>query len=104
MSIFEILIGIGVLVAGALTGWILNSMFGNKSYRSAKVDADRILRDAKDEADSQKNEKLIELEEEIFQQKQKLEDEFRAKNQSLKGMENQLANKENNIDIKNLKS
>jgi ribonuclease Y len=100
MSTFGIIIGIGILVAGTLAGWILNSMFGNRSYRSAKTDADRILKDAKDEAENLKNEKLIELEDEIFQQKQKLEDEFRAKNQSLKGMEGQLATKENNIDRK----
>jgi len=97
---FEITVGLTILAAGFIGGWLINSFFGSNSYRSAKQNSERLLQDAKDEADTVKNEKLIELDEEIYQQRQKLEDEFRVKNQSLKKIENDLSNKENNIDRK----
>lgn len=100
MTTFGILIGLSILVAGAIIGWLLSSYLGAASMRSSKEQSKKILKDAKEEAENLKNEKLIELEDSLFQQKQALEDEFEEKSQSLKVMEVDLTDKENNIDRK----
>lgn len=100
MTTYDIFLGLAILAAGFILGWLVNSLLGNSSFRVARQKSNQLLKDAKEEAQNYKNEKLIELEEETFQQKQKLEDEFRIKNQSLKKYENDLINKENNIDRK----
>ena len=100
MTTFGILIGLSILIAGAIIGWLLSSYLGAASMRASKEQSRKILKDAKQEAENLKNEKLIEFEDSLFQQKQTLEDEFESKSQSLKVMEVELADKENNIDRK----
>jgi ribonucrease Y len=100
MTTFNIILGFALLLAGLIFGWLLNSLFGSNSFRSAKEKADRIIQDARDESNNLKNEKIIEAEEEIYQFRQKLEDEFKVKGQSLKKLETDLTNKEYNIDRK----
>ena len=100
MTTFGILIGLGILIAGAIIGWLLSSFLGTAGMRASKEQSRKILQDAKEEAENLKNEKLMELEDSLFQQKQKLEDEFNRKGQSLKQLESDLADKENNIDRK----
>jgi len=100
MTINGILTGAGFVLFGFAAGWIINSLLGKRGLLSAKKESERILLDAKEEAESEKKEKLIEAEEEIFQQKQDLEEQFRAKQNSFKQVETELLIKENNIDRK----
>ncbi len=100
MTINGILTGIGLVFLGFIAGWIINSLLSKRGLLSAKNEAERILQDARDEAESEKKEKLIELEEEVFQQKQDLDEQFRAKQNSLKHVETELLSRENNIDRK----
>mgnify|MGYP005834734617 CR=1 FL=1 len=100
MTIFQFILGFALLLAGFILGWLINSLFGSNSFRSAKEKADQMIQDAREESQNLKNEKIIEAEEEIYQLRQKLEEEFKVKGQSLKKLEADLNSKEYNIDRK----
>lgn len=97
---FEIVIWIVIAVGGFFAGWLINSFLGEKSVSSAKKSSDQLLQDAKAEIENLKQEQLLEAQEEIYQQKQKLEDEFKHKRSSLNKLETDLSYKENNLDRK----
>ncbi|MCD4692159.1 MAG: Rnase Y domain-containing protein, partial [Calditrichales bacterium] len=100
MTTMGIVVGIIIIIISLTAGWIFNSFFGKNSYRTAKEKSDRILKDALDEAENAKKEKLIEAEEKIYLQRQKSEEEFKTKKNSLRKVEADLSSKENNIDRK----
>ncbi len=75
-------------------------MLGKKSLATAKKKAESIVQDAQSDIENLKKEKILEVNEETYQQKQKLENEFRSKKDSLKILENDLLTKDNNIDRK----
>lgn len=100
MTTMGIVVGIILIIISLTAGWIFNSFFGKNSYRTAKEKSDRILKDALDEAENAKKEKLIEAEEKIYLQRQKSEEEFKTKKNSLRKVEADLSSKENNIDRK----
>jgi ribonuclease Y len=83
-----------------LIGWFVNSYFGKKSYESLKIKAEDLLDNAKRESENLKKEKLLEANEEFYNLKQKLEDEFRNKKQSLQNLEHQLNERDSNVDRK----
>jgi len=81
-------------------GWILNSYTGKKSLYQAKTKAELLLENATTESENLKKEKLLEAEEENYNVKQKLEEEFKDKQYSLKNLEQELNTKDSNIDRK----
>jgi ribonuclease Y len=81
-------------------GWILNSSFGKKSLKSAREKENEIINNAKIEAENEKRERLIEADEEYYNLKQNLEEEFRNKKRSLQSEEQRLHEKDSNIDRK----
>jgi len=81
-------------------GWILNSYTGKKSLNQAKAKAELLIENATTESENLKKEKLIEVEEENYNVRQKLEEEFKNKQNSLKNLEQDLNTKDSNIDRK----
>jgi len=81
-------------------GWILNSYTGKKSLNQAKTKADLLIENATTESENLKKEKLIEVEEENYNLRQNLEEEFKNKQNSLKNLEQELNTKDSNIDRK----
>ncbi len=100
MALIDVLILLVVAVLFFGIGWFVNASAGKKNLTTARKKAELILQDAAAEGENQKKEKLLEASEEIYQQKQKLEEEFRSKKNSLKAYENDLNNKENDLDRK----
>ncbi len=100
MAAMDVVIPIVVAVVSFITSWIINSYLGSKSLKNAKSKAENLIKDAQDDAQNLKKEKLIELDEEIYNQRQTLEEEFKLRKQSLKKVETELSNKENNLDRK----
>ncbi len=98
MTIVFIMILLVVLSFGI--GWLLNSWLGKNSLSAVKKRSQEIIETAKDEAENEKKEKLLEAEDEIFQMKQHLEEEFEAKRKSLHQLESDLNTRENNLDRK----
>jgi len=94
-----IIILIAVLVS-FIAGWVLNSLIGKKSLATAKVKVESLLQDAKSDADALKKEKILEVEDELYQQRQTLEDEFKKKKETILKTEKELADKDSNIDRK----
>ena len=97
MQILFLLIGGFICL---LAGWLLNNFIGKNSKNRVVKEAEIILADAAQEADNLKKEKLLEVEEENFNLRQKLEEEFQQKKRSLSKFENELLAKDNNIDRK----
>lgn len=87
----------GVLV-GALVLWVVLKGTSNKALLSASAQAEKILEEARNEAETLKKEKLLEVEEEIFQQKQMLEEETERRQVRLQELEKQLDQREIEID------
>ncbi len=100
MSVTALLIWIGILIVGFAAGWLFNSFLGNKSLTSAQKEAAELLKEANEDAEASKKEKLIELEDEIYQKRQELEQEFRSKKSALKREEDELLTRENNLERK----
>ncbi|KAA3617903.1 MAG: ribonuclease Y [Calditrichaeota bacterium] len=89
-----------IFIVSFFLGWLINSLLGKRSLTTAKKKAETIIQDAQSDIENLKKEKILEANEEAYQQKQKLEEEFRAKRNSLKTLENDLLTKDNNIDRK----
>lgn len=89
-----------IIFVSFLVGWIVNSLIGKKSVSDAKKKTETLLSDAKIEVDNLKREKLLEINEEIYEQKHQLEEEYRSKQNELKKYETDLHNKDNNVDRK----
>ena len=91
LSILTLIIG---LIIGAVVVFVIN-MFINKN-RANK--ANKLIEDAKKEADKQKRDSLLELKEESFRLKQQTDAEIKEKKAELKQTEDRLLSRENNLD------
>ena len=100
MSLTGIIIVLVLGVISFILGWLSNSFISRRTLQSARQEAQLLLQDAQDEAENEKREKLLEIEDEIYKKRQALEQEFRLQRNSLKKFENELLNRENNIDRK----
>jgi len=100
MSVVAVIIGIVLLVGGGLLGWIINSNVGKNSLSAAKKESQDLLELSKSEAENLKKEKLLEADEDIFQKRQQMDDEFKSRKKSLEQFEVNLTNRENNLDRK----
>jgi len=98
-----LIIGLALLITATvflLIGWSINSYFGKKSYKSLKIKVEELLENAKIESENLKKEKLLEANEEYYNLKQQLEDEFRSKKLALQNLEHQLNERDSNVDRK----
>lgn len=84
---------VGLIIGGVLVFVI--SIFTNK--KRAK-EADKLIENAKKEADKQKRDTLLELKEESFKLKQQTDAEIKEKKAELKQSEERLLSRENNLD------
>ena len=91
LSILTLIIG---LIIGAVVVFVIN-MFINKNSANK---ANKLIEDAKKEADKQKRDSLLELKEESFRLKQQTDAEIREKKAELKQTEDRLLSRENNLD------
>ena len=91
-----------VFTAGGsfVAGWILRQFLGQKKLRNAAESAKKYLEEAKQESEDYKREKLLEAKEEIFQSKQKFENQVKEKQHEFQRTEQQLSNRELNLDRK----
>jgi ribonuclease Y len=100
MFLSLLITGITTAIIFLFIGWILNSSFGKKSSKSAKLKATEIIENATIEAENIKKEIRLESDEEVYNLKQTLEEEFRNKKISLYEEEQRLNNKDTTIDRK----
>ncbi|MCK6622747.1 MAG: ribonuclease Y [Calditrichaceae bacterium] len=90
---------VGILVGGGGL-FLFLKMTSDKTLLNARKSAKTIIADAEKEAETLKKEKLVEAQEDIYDQKQKLEHEFEKKSTHLRQLERELDQKEVDIDRK----
>ncbi len=90
-SIFTLFVG---LLVGALLVFVINLIINKKRIN----DVNKLIEDAKKEADKQKRDSLLELKEESFKLKQQTDAEIKEKKAELKQSEDRLLVRENNLD------
>lgn len=100
MTVGVIAIVVVIAVLSLLLGWFANSFFGKNSLANLTKKAQEIVKNADIESETLKKEKILEANEEYYNLKQKLEDEFRNKRISLQKQEQELNAKDTNIDRK----
>ena len=91
MSVITLLIGLVVGVGGAVA---LTFLLGNNAGRKAE----KLLNDAKKEADKHKRDSLLELKEESFKLKQETEKEIKEKKAEIASSEERLLQREKSLD------
>jgi len=97
VSIFLILAG---AVIGAAAGYILHKTIESRRLGDARDLAERILDEARKEAQAGKKESLLQAQDEIYNQKRELENEYKERERQLKGKETRLAEKEERLEGK----
>ncbi len=88
------------LILGSLVGFLLRRFIAEKKIGSAEREANRILTDCKQQAESLKKERLLEAKEEILQRRNESEAELKERRAEITRMERRLAQKEENLDQK----
>ena len=91
MSVITLLIG---LVVGVVASVIVTALMGVAAGKKAE----KLLNDAKKEADKHKRDSLLELKEESFKLKQETEKEIKEKKAELAGSEERLLQREKSLD------
>ena len=91
MSIITLLVG---LVVGALIIFVINKMSGV----GAEKKAEKLINDAKKEAEKHKRDSLLELKEESFKLKQEAEREIKEKKLDIQASEERLLQREKSLD------
>lgn len=100
MTIIAIVLGIACLGVGFGLGWMLRQKLGRDKIARADEHVRQIVTEAKQEAESLKQSRQLEIREELFQKRQELEAELNQRFQQAQKQESQLANREMNLDRK----
>ena len=95
----EVLISAAIaIVLGAIIGYIIRKILGEKKIKSAEIESSRIIEEAKSKASQEAKEKILSAKEEIHKLRSDLDKEAKEKEIELKKSEKRLINKEENLD------
>ena len=97
ITIISILLG---LIVGAVVGYLLRRSIAESKISGATNAAEKIIEDAKREADALKKESLLEAKDEIHKLRTDAEKEVRDRRTELQRQENRILQKEENLDRK----
>ncbi len=100
MDFSTVLIVVVSLCAGGAGGYYLYQFISQKTLKESRSLAERILEEAKKEAQAQKKEFLVQAQDDLYRQKKELENEYKERTQSLEGKEAQLARKQEKLEEK----
>ncbi len=98
MSLTMLLIALAITVVAGLAGWLTSKHIGQNRVKDAEATAQRIIADAKKEAENLKKEKQLEAKDEWLRLKQNFENETKARRNELSKIENKLNARELNLD------
>lgn len=93
-----LLIGMADALVAFLAGWLISRYIGRGKVADAEKMAEKILADARKEAENVKKEKLLEAKDEIFRLKQNLENEIKNRRAEVQKTENKFTARELNLD------
>lgn len=95
-----IIVGAISLAVGIFAGFFARKIIAEKAIKSANVEADRIIAEAKKTAEVKKKESVIEAKEEILKFKNENEREIKERRNELQRLERRTIQKEENLDRK----
>lgn len=93
-----ILIALAAAAAAFVGGWLVSRHIGRGKVAEAEKMADKLISDARKEAENLKKEKTLEAKDEIFKHRQNLENEIKNRRADLQKVENKLTGREMNLD------
>lgn len=94
----NIIVPVVVAVIFFALGYVLNRYVINAKSARAADEADRVLKNAEQEAENLKKEALLEAKDKIFQMKQVEEEESKQRRKEISALENRLVQREETID------
>lgn len=97
MSIGLVLLG---AILGAATGYALHKVVSSKRLNDAQELANRIIEEARKEAQAQKKEIVLQGQDEIYNQKRTLEQEFKERESEIKSRDHKLQEQADRLDRK----
>ena len=100
MDALSIIIGLGALVVGVIAGKLIFARDTKKQLEEAAQQTEKILADAKSQAETIKKEKMLEAKEKFVQLKAEHDKEILEKNRKINDAENRIRQKEQSINSK----
>lgn len=85
---------------GAATGFVLHKIISSKRLSDAKELADRIIEEARKEAQAQKKEIIIQGQDEIYNYKREIEQDFKEREGELKGRDKKVQEQAERVERK----
>ncbi len=98
MDLGLILYVIGSLAIGSVAGFYGHKRVMEKREQDAKALADRIIEEARKEAQAQKKEVLLQGQDEVFKNKKEFEQECKDREREIKKRESKLLDKEERLE------
>jgi ribonuclease Y len=100
MDLSTVVIVLASLCAGGAGGYYLYQFISQKTLKESRSLAERILEEAKKEAQAHKKEFLIQAQDDLYRQKKELEAEYKERGQALEAKEAQLSRKQEKLEEK----
>ncbi len=91
-------VALGLLLVGVVLGFVLNRILGRRKLNSSEYLAERIITEAKKDAETIKKEAVLQAKENLLKAKTELEKEAREKKVELDNWEKRIRSKEDNLD------
>ena len=98
--IIAVITGVVFLIIGVPIGYIWRKNVGEKAIGSAEQQAQSMILDAQNQAESIKKEKVLEAKEDIHHLRSNLEDEIRSRRNEINKTEKRILQKEENLERK----
>ena len=96
----KVMIGILGVLVGVFAGYIIRKFHVDRKLGSAENQARIILENAKNESETERKRKLLELKDENFQLRQEFDKETREQRQEIRTLEKRIQQREENLDRK----
>ncbi|WP_027183649.1 ribonuclease Y [Desulfovibrio inopinatus] len=95
--VFTILLG---LVGGSVGGYFFNKWISDKTLNESKSLAQRILDEARKEAQAHKKEVVLQAQDDLYNQKREMEHDFKEREVTLKHKESRIVEKQERLEAK----
>lgn len=93
-----VLAGLGLIIVGALVGFVLSIFIGERGILRARQQADLLIEDAKKDAEKNKKQTLLETKQEVYNLKQDFEKQIKERKNEADALENKLIQREESLD------
>ena len=87
-----------LVVIGLIIGAVIVIIYNKLRVNAAKNEADKLIREAKKEAEKAKRDGIMELKEESYKLKKQTDEEIREKKKELNDLSSRIDNREKSLD------